>query len=92
MSLTSFCGKVAIAVSCLIVLIFVGLLILAGICLGIGAYESATNPNATHDMQQEYQNLSQQIDTGSGQVQHVQPFTTRYWPEETPIQINKTGV
>jgi hypothetical protein len=86
------CGRLAIWVSCAIVIICVVLGLLAIFCLGMGLYESATNPNATHDMQQEYQNLSQQIDTGSGQVQHVQPFTTRYWPEETPIQINKTGV
>jgi hypothetical protein len=60
--------------------------------MGMGAYESATNPHAAQDTQTEYQNVSEQISTGAGQIQNIQPFTTRYWPEETPIQINKTGV
>ena len=44
-SLTEYIGLVGIGVSGLIVLIAVGLLVLAVILMGVGAYESATNPN-----------------------------------------------
>jgi hypothetical protein len=60
--------------------------------MGMGAYESATNPHAAQDTQTEYQNVSTQINHGTNQIQNVMPFTTRTWPEETPIPINTTGV
>ena len=91
MTLTNLCGKVAIGVSVAIVLIFLILFVLAAFCVGIGAYESVTGTANSTQTQQDYQNLSEQINQGAGQIQHVQPFTTQYWPEETPIQINKTG-
>jgi Na+-transporting methylmalonyl-CoA/oxaloacetate decarboxylase gamma subunit len=77
MNFIDMCGKVAILVSCAIVLIFVVLLILGAFCVGMGAYESATNPHAAQDTQTEYQNVSEQINHGASQIQ---------------IQINKTGV
>lgn len=92
MNLTNFCGKVALAVSCAIVIICVVLGLLAIFCLGMGLYESTINPHAAQDTQTEYQNVSEQINHGTNQIQNVMPFTTRYWPEETPIQNNKTGV
>ena len=91
MTLTNLCGKVAILVSVAIVLIFLVLFVLAAFCVGIGAYEFVTGTANSTQTQQDYQNLSEQINQGTGQIQHVQPFTTQYWPEETPIQINKTG-
>ncbi len=60
-SLVKFCGWVAIAVSCAIVLAVVVLVILAGICTGLGAYDSATNPHASQQAAQEYQNVSSQL-------------------------------
>ena len=92
MTLINLCGKVAIGVSVAIVLIFVFLLIMAAFCVGIGAYESVTGQQNATQTQQDYQDIQNQIDNASGQIQHVQPFTTRYWPEETPIIINQTGV
>ena len=87
MTLTNLCGKVAIGVSVAIVLIFLILFVLAAFCIGIGAYESVTGTANSTQNQQDYQNLSEQINQGTGQIQHVQPFTTRYYPEETPIKI-----
>jgi hypothetical protein len=92
MTIPKLCGNIAITISCAIVLICVVLGLLAIFCLGMGAYESATNLHAAHDTQIAYENVSEQIGTGTGQIQQVIPFTTRYWPEETPIRINKTGV
>ncbi|MGA2161309.1 MAG: hypothetical protein ABSG28_03790 [Methanoregula sp.] len=61
MSLVSFCGKVAAGVSVLIVLAVIGLVILAVILIGVGAYESATNPHITQQTAQEYQQLQENI-------------------------------
>jgi len=61
MSLISFCGKVAAGVSVLIVLAFIGLVVLAVILIGIGAYKSATNPHITQQTAQEYQQVQENI-------------------------------
>ena len=73
MTLTNLCGKVAIGVSVAIVLIFVFLLIMAAFCIGIGAYESVTGTANSTQNQQDYQNLSEQINQGAGQIQHIVP-------------------
>jgi hypothetical protein len=73
MNFIDMCGKVAILVSCAIVLIFVVLLILGAFCVGMGAYESATNPHAGQDTQQEYQNVSEQIGNASRAIQNAVP-------------------
>ena len=75
MSLTSFSGNVAIAVSCAIVLICVVIGLLAIFCMGMGVYESAINPHAAQDTQQEYKNVSEQIGTWAGHIQNAVPFT-----------------
>ena len=49
MSLVSFCGKVAITVSILIVIAALVLGALLVVCVGIGAYESAANPHIQQD-------------------------------------------
>ncbi|MGP7990780.1 hypothetical protein [Methanoregula sp.] len=64
MSLLSFCGKVAAGVSCLIVIAFVILILLAVFCVGLGAYASYTNQHAAQDAQQTYQNVSAKINIG----------------------------
>ena len=73
MTLTNFCGRIAIGVSCLVVMFFVGLIILAGICLVMGAYESTTNPNAANQTAQEYQEAQHQIQTGVSHIQKAVP-------------------
>ena len=47
MSLLSFCGKVAVGVSCLIVIAFVILILLAVFCVGLGAYASVHKPTCS---------------------------------------------
>jgi len=54
-------GLIAANVSALIVLAFVCLVILAIILVGVGAYESATNPHISQDTAQEYAQLQQNI-------------------------------
>jgi hypothetical protein len=61
MSLLSFCGKIAAGISILIILAFIGLIILAVICIGLGAYESYTNPHVQQDTALEYQQLQENI-------------------------------
>jgi predicted negative regulator of RcsB-dependent stress response len=60
-SLTELIGMIGIGVSALIVIIVVGLILLAVILIGIGAYESATNPHIANQTAQEYQQLEQNI-------------------------------
>ena len=64
MSLVGFCGKVAIAVSCLIVLISIFLFILLGACVALGGCESVSNPHASEDARAEYQNVTAEIAAG----------------------------
>ena len=75
MSLLSFCGKVAVGVSCLIVIAFVILILLAVFCVGLGAVSSVTNPHVAQDTQQEYQQLQENISHAqvgiSGAVQNI---------------------
>jgi len=75
MSLISFCGKIATGVSVLIVLAFIGLVVLAVILMGVGAYESYTNPHVQQDTAQEYTQLQSNISAGqagiSGAVANV---------------------
>ena len=47
-------GLIAANISALIVLAFLCLVILAVILMGVGAYESATNPHIAQDTAQEY--------------------------------------
>lgn len=70
-SLFKFCGLVAIAVSCAIVLFFVVLIVLAGICTVLGAVESATNPNAAQDAAQEYTQLQANISQAQSALSHA---------------------
>ncbi len=74
-SLTEYIGLVGIGVSGLIVLIAVGLLVLAVILMGVGAYESATNPNIGNQTAQEYAQLQSNISNAqagiSGAVANV---------------------
>jgi hypothetical protein len=54
-------GLIAANISALIVLAFVCLVILAIILMGVGAYESATNPHIAQDTAQEYAPVQQNI-------------------------------
>jgi Na+-transporting methylmalonyl-CoA/oxaloacetate decarboxylase gamma subunit len=54
-------GLIAANISALIVLAFVCLVILAIILMGVGAYESATNPHIEQDTAQEYAQVQQNI-------------------------------
>jgi len=60
-SLVEIIGLIGIGVSGLVVLIAVGLLVLAVILMGVGAYESASNPHISQDTAQEYQQLQSNI-------------------------------
>ncbi|MFZ0675404.1 hypothetical protein [Methanoregula sp.] len=73
MSLLDFCGKVAISVSCLIVLVAVVLALLLGFCFLLGAYESATNSHVQQDTAQDLQNASAQINAGAADIAHAVP-------------------
>ena len=54
-------GLIAANISALIVLAFLCLVILAVILMGVGAYESATNPHIAQDTAQEYAQVQQNI-------------------------------
>ena len=76
MSLVSFCGKVAITVSILIVIAAFVLGALLVVCVGIGAYESASKPpHHEQDTARDYSNVTTQIGRGttglSGAVQNI---------------------
>ncbi|MGA7627507.1 MAG: hypothetical protein ACLQLR_01465 [Methanoregula sp.] len=75
MSLVSFCGKVAITVSILIVIAALVLGALLVVCVGIGAYESAANPHIQQDTARDYSNVTNQIARGttglSGAVRNI---------------------
>jgi Na+-transporting methylmalonyl-CoA/oxaloacetate decarboxylase gamma subunit len=73
MTFTNLCGRLAIWVSCAIVIICVVLGLLAIFCMGMGAYESATNPHAAQDTQVAYQNVSEQIGNASRAIQNAVP-------------------
>lgn len=64
MTLISFCGKFALYFACAIILLVIVIGLLAIFCLGLGAYDSYSNPHALHDEQVEYRNASQDIGTG----------------------------
>ena len=68
-------GLIAANISALIVLAFVCLMILAIILVGVGAYESATNPHISQVTAQEYTQLQQNISNAqaviSGAVANV---------------------
>ena len=74
-----FCGKIAIAVSCLVVIIVVCLFVLMLILTAWGGYESTTNPHATQDARQEYQNFSQEL---AKELPSLDPF---------PATVNARG-
>jgi hypothetical protein len=73
MDLVNFAGRIAVAVSCMVVILVVGLLILAGICMAVGAVESATHPQSPVQVAQDYQNLSERIDAGAAGIAHAVP-------------------
>ena len=73
MTVINLCGKVAILVSVAIVLIFLVLVVLAAFCVGIGAYEAVTGTANSTQTQQDYQNLNQQINNATGQIQKAVP-------------------
>ena len=73
MNFFEFCGMVGAGVSALVVLAVIALVVLAAGCVVLGAYESATNPNAASQTQQEYSALQQNISAGSAQLDHVVP-------------------
>ena len=54
-------GLIAASIGALIVLAFVCLVIFAIILMGVGAYESATNPHIVQDTAQEYAQVQQNI-------------------------------
>ena len=60
-SLIELIGLIGVCVSALVVLAVVGLVILAIILMGVGAYESVTNPHISQDTAQEYAQLQQNI-------------------------------
>ena len=64
MTLISFCGKFALYFACAIILLVIAIGLLAIFCMGLGAYDSATNSHAISDEQNEYRNASQDIGAG----------------------------
>ena len=78
MSLLSFCGKVAVGVSCLIVIAFVILILLAVFCVGLGAYACTQTNMPAQDAQQTYQNVSAKINIG---VAGIHGVGLRYYRE-----------
>jgi len=67
------CGKIAAGLSAMVVLVAIGMLVLMIACMCLGAYAQITNPDIGNQTQQEYTNLSQQINTGAGQIQNTVP-------------------
>jgi predicted negative regulator of RcsB-dependent stress response len=67
-SLTELIGMIGIGVSTIIVIIVMGLILLAVILIGIGAYESATNPHIANQTAQKYQQLDQNISAGQAAI------------------------
>jgi len=65
MSIIESCGWVAVLISCAIVVFAVLLVALAMGCLILGACDSATNPNASEDARESYQNVTTQIGAGT---------------------------
>ena len=74
-SLAEIIGLIGVSVSGLVVLVAVGLLVLAVILMGVGAYESATNPGIQNQTAQELQNASAQINTGAAHIANAVPKT-----------------
>ena len=67
-SIPEYIGLVGVGVSGIIVLLAVGLLVLAVILFGVGAYESATNPHIAQDTAQEYAQLQQNISNAQARI------------------------
>ena len=65
MTLTDFCGNIALTVACGIVLVCVLLAALLGFCLVLGAMEDVSNPHASEDARVQYQNVTAEIGTGT---------------------------
>jgi len=65
MSLTDFCGKVALGFACLIVIISILLFLMLAACTAIGMCESVSNPHASEDARVSYQNVTAKISNGT---------------------------
>ena len=59
--LFEYIGMIGFGISALIVLAFIGLVVLAVILIGVGAYELHTNPHISQDTAQEYARLQSNI-------------------------------
>jgi nucleoside recognition membrane protein YjiH len=75
-SIIDYFGLIAIGVSIVIILFFVGMIILAGVLTLWGGYDLSTNPHARQDTALEYQNATSQINNGIAGISSAVRNTT----------------